>query len=172
MIIYLVTGIIFLLILIHYFLGYKLYKEPKNEGYYTNVKHYNVIHQKDLMASPQYVVSVSALLGIFLGIYFFLGKIEKANSYMIWGTAIILFVLYLVEITRKILLTEENLEFQRIFFRTKKIPLEKIDGIYVYSLNKKFINKSAFTTKLVVSVGNTRYKFTLSGIDTRAVLNM
>ena len=91
---------------------------------------------------------------------------------MIWGTVLVLFILYLVEITRKIVLTEENLTFERMFFRTKRIPLDQIDGLYVYSFNKKFLNKNAFTTKLVVATGNTKYKFTLSGIDTRAVLNM
>ena len=110
--------------------------------------------------------------GIFFGIYMLLGRIAQTNSFVIWGTVIVLFVLYLVEITRKIVLTDENLVFERMFFKTKKISLDKIDGMYVYSFNKRFMNKNAFTTKLVVATGNSKYKFTLSGIDTRAVLNM
>lgn len=85
---------------------------------------------------------------------------------------LLLFVLYLIEISRKILLTSDSLEFERMFFRTKKIPLDKIDGMYIYSYNKKFLNKNAFTTKLVVVNGNNKYKFTLSGISPKVVLNM
>jgi len=172
MIMYIVTVMIFIVIFINYFLGMKLYKEPKNEAYFSNVRHYNVIHNRDLMTSPKYVFFISALLGIFIGIYSTLGKMTKTNSIVIWTTIIILFVLYLVEISRKIVLNEENLEFERMFFKTKKIPLSSIDGIYIYSFNKKFIDKNAFTTKLVISTGNRRYKFTLSGINARAVLNM
>ncbi|MBQ9313530.1 MAG: hypothetical protein IJ220_00785 [Clostridia bacterium] len=69
-------------------------------------------------------------------------------------------------------MTEDNLVFERMFFKAKKIPLNRIEGMYIYSFNKKFIDKNAFTTKLVVSTGNSKYKFTLSGIDTRAVMNM
>lgn len=92
--------------------------------------------------------------------------------FLIWGTVIVLLALYLIEITRKIAITDEYLEFERIFFITKKIPLDQIDGMYIYSFNKRFLNKNAFTTKLVVANGQSRYKFTISGIDTRAVLNM
>lgn len=172
MVMYIVTSIIILLIFLNYFLGYKLYNEPKNEGYFSNVKNYNVINRRDIMASPKYVFIISSMLGIFLGIYIVLGKITSTNSYLIGGTTIFLFVLYLVDITRKILLTEDGLEFERMFFRTKKIPLDRIDGMYIYSYNKKFLNKNAFTTKLVVVNGNNRYKFTLSGISPKAVLNM
>ena len=160
MLMYIVTIIIFILIFINYFLGFKLYKEPKNNAYFTNVKHYNVIHQRDIMASPKYIFSISASLR------------NLFNSYVIWGTIITLFILYLIEITRKVLLTEDNLVFERMFFKAKKIPLNRIEGMYIYSFNKKFIDKNAFTTKLVVSTGNSKYKFTLSGIDTRAVMNM
>lgn len=172
MVMYIVTTIIFVLIFLNYFLGFKLYKEPKNEGYFHNVKQCNITHQKDIMTSPKYVLAISVGLGIFLGVYILLGSVSGTNALVIWGTTLVLFLLYLVEITRKIVLTEENISFERAFFRTKRIPLQQIDGMYVYSFNKRFLNKNAFTTKLVVATGNTKYKFTLSGIDTRAVLNM
>ena len=66
MIMYLVTALIFVLIFVNYFLGSKLYKEPKNEGYFHNIKHYNVIHQRDIMTAPGYVFIISVTLGIFL----------------------------------------------------------------------------------------------------------
>lgn len=172
MIMYVVTAIIFVLIFLNYFLGFKLYKEPKNSGYFSNVKQYSVPRQKDIMTSPKYVFFISVSLGIFLGIYILLGRISAMNSLLLWGTVLVLFILYLIEITRKISLTDEYLKFERAFFKTKKIMLQQIDGIYVYSYNKRFINKNAFTTKLVVSTGSSKYKFTLSGIDTRSVLNM
>ena len=172
MIMYIVTAIIFVLIFLNYFLGFKLYKEPKNEGYFTNVRNYNITRQKDIMTSPKYVLAISVGLGVFLGIYMLLGRVSATNSIVIWGTSIILFILYLIEITRKIVLTDEYISFERMFFRTKKIMLQQIDGMYIYSFNKKFMNKNAFTTKLIVVNGKSKYKFTLSGIDTRSVLNM
>lgn len=172
MIIYVATALIIVVILINYILGAKLYNEPKGGTYFSNVTNYNVIHQKDIMPSPQYVFGISSLLGIFIGIYIFAGGVAKANSYVIYGTVILLVILYLIEITRKIVLNENNLEFERLFFRTKKIPLHTIDGMYIYSFNKKFLDKNALTTKLVVTTDNSRYKFTLSGISIRAVLNM
>ena len=172
MIMYIVTAIIFVLIFLNYFLGFKLYEEPKNQGYFTNVKHYNVVRQKDIMTSPKYVFIISVSLGIFFGVYVLLGRMLEINALVIWITFLTLFGLYLVEITRKISLTEEYLKFEKAFYKTKLIPLEQIDGIYVYSFNKKFINKNAFTTKLVVVNGKSKYKFTLSGIDTKSVLNM
>ena len=72
MVMYVVTALVFLLIITNYFLGYKLYIEPKNEGYFTNVNHYNVIQQKDIMPNPKYVAVISALLRYFhRSVYFF-----------------------------------------------------------------------------------------------------
>ena len=62
MVMYVVSGIIILLVFLNYFLGYKLYREPKNEAYFHNVKHYNIIHQRDIMTSPMYVVAISSTL--------------------------------------------------------------------------------------------------------------
>lgn len=172
MIMYVVTGIIFLLILVNYYLGHALYKLPSNDGYFSNVKHYNIINKKDIMASPKYVTVLSMLLGIFLGIYVCLSSFYQINAYVEWGTVLILVLLYLVEISRKVTITDENLEFEKLFTPTKKIPLNSIDGMYVFSYNKKFLNKRAFTTKLVVATGNEKHKFTLSSIDVKAVMNM
>ena len=172
MMVYVVSVIVVVLVFMNYFLGNQLYKEPKNSGYFSNVQNYNIIHRRDVMPTPTYIFLVSSLLGIFLGIYCLLGNLVHANGLVILGTVLLLFTVYLIEITRKIVLNEENLEFERMFFFTKKIPLNTIDGIFIYSFNKKFLDKSALTTKLVVTSGNQKYKFTLAGIDTRAILNM
>lgn len=62
MVMYIVTLVILLLIFINYFLGLKLYNEPRNEGYYNNIKNYNVINQKNIMTSPKYVFMISSVL--------------------------------------------------------------------------------------------------------------
>ena len=172
MIRYIITGIVFLGIIINYYLGISLYKEPKNDGYFSNVSNYNIINRREIMASPRYVTLLSILLGIFLGVYMFLCQLQEINSLVMWGTMGVLVVLYLVEITRKVSITEDSLQFERIFTPTKKIPLNNIDGMFVYSYNKKFLNKRAFTTKLVVTHGDEKFKFTLSSIDVKAIINM
>ena len=169
---YVVTALIYILILITYVLANKLYKEPKNSVYYSNVGHYNVIKKREIMASPKYVTTISILLGIFIGIYVVLAKVTSFNYYIEWGTIIILMALYLVEITRKISITDENIELEKLFAPTKKIPLGNVDGMYIYSFNKKFLNKRAFTTKLVIASGEEKYKFTISSIDVKAIMNM
>lgn len=172
MVMYVVTALIFVGIVVNYFLGYKLYKEPKNEGYFSNVTNYNTINKKDIMASPKYVGVLSVLLGVFIGAYLCLCELSQINNVLKWTTVIVLFVLYLIEISRKITLNDDSLEFESLFMPTKKIPLNNIDGMYIYSYNKKFLNKRAFTTKLVVANRNKRYKFTLSSIDVKPVINM
>lgn len=172
MVMYVVTALVFIGIFANYFLGYKLYKVPSNKGYFSNVNHYNTINRKDIMASPKYVGGLSILLGLFLGVYIVLCDLVQMNTFLKWITVTTLFILYLVEITRKITLTDDYLELGKIFSPTKKIALNDIDGMFVYSYNKKFLNKRAFTTKLVVAAGSKKYKFTLSSIDVKAVINM
>ena len=172
MVMYIVTAILLVLFILNYVLGNVLYCEPSTLGYSSNVKNYNTINNRNIMASPKYVTILSALLGIFLGAYCKLCQVLEINKYIIYGVTILLLIAYLVEITRKITITDENLEFEKMFCPTKKIPLNKIDGIYIYSYNKKFLNKRALTTKLVVCTGSEKYKFTISSIDVKAVLSM
>ncbi len=169
---YIVTALIFVTIFITYFLSFKLYKEPANEGYFNNVGHYNTINHKDIMASPRYVATMSILLGIFIGVYYLLAQLTGLNPYIKYATIIVLFGLYLIEITRKISLNEDTLKLEKFLSPTKSIPLNSIDGMYIYSYNKKFLKKRALTTKLVISTSNEKYKFTLSSIDIKAVINM
>lgn len=172
MIMYVVTALIFVGIIINYALGKILYREPKNKNYFSNVNHYNTINQKVLMASPKYVTVLSILLGISIGVYVFFCKLCEINVVFMWVTVITLSILYLIEISRKISVTEDNLEFEKMFLPTKKIQLNTISGMYIYSFKKKFLNKRALTTKLVVATEKGNYKFTLSSIDVKPVLNM
>lgn len=172
MIMYVVTTLIFVGILANYILGEVLYKEPKNEIYFKNVKNYNTTHQREIMASPKYVFTISVFLGLLIGAYLLLCSYTGLNAVLKWATVLILVILYLVEITRKISLNEENLECSAFLLMTKKIPINKIDGMFVYSFTKRFLNKRALTTKLVITFGSEKYKFTLSSIDVKAVINM
>lgn len=169
---YVVTFLVFVGIFVNYFLGYKLYKEPSNKSYFSNVNHYNTINKKDIMASPKYIGFLSIMLGLFLGMYLVLCGLVQMNPILKWITIFVLFILYLIEISRKITLDNEVLKLEKLFSPTQKIDLNSIDGMYVYSYNKRFLNKRAFTTKLIVVSGSKKYKFTLSSIDVKAVINM
>ena len=172
MVMYIVTAILLILFILNYTLGKVLYSEPNSYAYSSNVKQYNTINNRNIMASPKYVTVLSALLGIFLGIYCRIGQVLETNGFVMWGMVLLLLIAYLIEITRKITITDENLELEKMFCPTKKIPLNTIDGIYIYSYNKKFLNKRALTTKLVVCTGSAKYKFTISSLDVKAVLSM
>lgn len=172
MVMYIVTVLMGIFIILHYSLGHCLYQEPKNEAYFSNVKHYNVIHQRDIMPSPSYIIVSSILLGIGMGVYISLAQRVQMNWWLTIGTVLLLSLLYLVELTRKITLNDEELILERMLGKTRRIPLNQIDGMYLFSWNKKFLDKNALTTKLVVVTGKKKYPFTLSGIEPRAVMNM
>lgn len=131
MVMYIVTAILLILFILNYALGKVLYYEPSNLGYSSNVRNYNIINNRNIMASPKYVIVLSALLGIFLGVYCKLGQVLETNGFVIWGMVLLLLIAYLIEITRKITITDENLELEKMFCTTKKIPLNTIDGIYI-----------------------------------------
>lgn len=169
---YIVTVAIFAGILINYLLGFKLYSEPKNEEYFSNVNHYNTINKRELMASPKYVVELAILIGIFLGLYLFLSDLQSINWWLKWTTVFVIVALFLKEITQKITITEDELVYEKFLEPTKKIELNAIDGMYIYSFNKKFLNKRALTTRLVVCTGKKKHKLLISAMDVRAILNM
>ena len=70
-------------------------------------------------------------------------------------------------------LKEDKLILSKAFSKKVELYGNQIKGIYIYSFNKKFLKKRALTTKLVVVTKTDKfYKFTLSSIDNKAVLNM
>lgn len=173
MIMYIVTAIFLILFILNYVLGKVLYSEPTSVSYFSNVKQYNTLGNKNIMAAPKYVTVLSIFLGIFIGVYYKLGQVLETNTFIMWGMILLLVIAYLIEITRKITLTDDSLEFEKMFCPTKKIPLNKIDGMYIYSYNKKFLNRRALTTKLVICSGMTeKYVFTIASLDIKAVLAM
>ena len=78
-----------------------------------------------------------------------------------------------MELTRTIELKEGKLIFSRFLYRQKTFDVARITGMYIYSYNKKFLKKHAYTTKLVVVEDNGKTtKFSLSSLDNKSVLNM
>jgi hypothetical protein len=169
---YAITAVIFVAIFANYLLGYKLYGEPKNKEYFSNVNNYNTINKRELMASPKYVVELSIFIGIFIGLYLFLSDLQSINWWLKWVTILIIAILFIKEITQKITITEDELVYEKFLEPTKRIQLNSIDGMYIYSYNKKFLNKRALTTKLIVCSGEKKYKLLVSALDVRAILNM
>ena len=170
---YVVSAIIVFLIFLTYFLGFKLYSEPENEGYFNNVNNLNFEKTRHIAPNPKYIVSISIAVGIFIGSYLALCTKFKINTIVSMIVVLIIFLCYLVEITRRIVIEENKIVLSKLF--SKKIELNglSINGMYIYSFTKKFLKKHALTTKLVITTNNNKkYKFVLSGIDNKAVLNM
>ena len=168
-----VSAIIIILIIINYYLGKKLYSIPNNKEYFNNVERLDFTKEKHIAPNPRYVVIISILVGIVLGFYITLCSRFSINKWITNVITILINILYLIEITRTIKIKEDKLILSKAF--SKKISLygNQIKGIYIYSFNKKFLKKRAFTTKLVVVTKEEKiYKFTLSSIDNKAVLNM
>ncbi len=173
MIAYVITGIIVLLTLINLLLGAKLYKEPKESGYYTNVTDIDYSREKNICASPKYIAGTSIIVGILLGLYVAFLTSFNMSGLLFTATTLIIIVMYLFELTRRITLKDGKLILSKFFFITKEINLSEIKGMYIYSYNKKFLKSHAYTTKLVITNSTgARIKFTLSSIDNRAVLNL
>lgn len=168
-----VSIVIVVLILVNWVLGEKLYKEPKNTNFFNNVTGLNAEGEKYLMADPRYVVEISILTGIAIGSYMALSTVYHLYWLIEYCIIILLLAVYLMEITRNITLIGSTLTLSRFLMKKKKIEVQDISGMYIYSFNKKFLNKHAYTTKLVITPKNgKRVKFSLSSLDNRAVLNL
>ncbi|MBQ9280038.1 MAG: hypothetical protein IJ215_03205 [Clostridia bacterium] len=171
--IYIVSAVIVLVILINYLLGKNLYREPKNPGYFDNVTELKFTKNKNIAAEPRYIVKISVLIGIAIGIYMAYASILRANWVVVLGMVLILLSAYLVELTKSITLDEETITYTKFLSKKRTIDIQDISGMYIYSFNKKFLKQHAYTTKLVITLKNgERVKLSLSSLDNRAVLNM
>ena len=170
---YVVSAIIIFFIFLNYFWGYKLYTVPKSEKYFNNVSELNFSKGRYISPEPKYVVMLSIIMGIVIGIYIALASFYQINKWFAFGVIALLFGEYLIEITRAIIIREDKLILSKLF--SKKIELDGRDvkGMYIYSYNKKFLKGHAITTKLVISTKNgKKYKFVLSSLNNKSVLNM
>lgn len=169
---WLVLVLIVILIVLNYFFGARLYTWPQNKEYYKNVKIINTQRTPEIAPDPIYVLALSLAVGASIGL--FCALVEFTNQ-SIWYSVIfsgIIFVLYWIEISRRIKVTDNTLVLSKAFSKTREIPLDEITGIYIYSYNKKFMKGHAFTTKLVLITKNEKMKFTMSSLNNKAVLNM
>lgn len=173
MIAYVITGIIVLLTLINLLLGAKLYKEPKENGYFNNVTDINFVREKNIYADPKYIAGMSIIVGILLGMYIGFLNIVDINGIVFTLTTLLILAMYLFELSRRIILKDGKLILSKFFFINKEMNPSDIKGMYIYSYNKKFLKSHAYTTKLVLTdLRGNKTKFTLSSIDNRAVLNL
>lgn len=169
---WIVLTIIAIVIILNYYLGIKLFAYPQNENFYENVENITIEREKELAPSPKYIIPITILSGILIGIFHMLTALMKENHIYSIIFSIIILTFYTIEISRRITLDEKYLTLSKFFSPTIKIPLSTISGIYIYSYNKKFSNKHAFTTKLVVITPQKKYKFTISSLESKAVLSM
>ena len=160
------------IVFINYFLGYKLYKEPNNKAYFNNVKNINTIKMPEVAPGPKYVLSITLLCGISLGMFIALSN--KIGGKIIYNYAFVFLIgiIYIIEISRRIKITENALVLSSAFTKAKEIPLEEISGIYIYSFSKRFMKKHALTTKLIVVTKDKKIKFTISSLSKPAILNI
>ena len=171
--VYVVSAIILLFIILNYFFSVKLYQEPENEQFYNNVKSLNFIKEKYIVPQPKYVTLISILLGLLFGAYISLAKYYSINKWLVLVIILLLIMCYLVEITRKIIIKDGKLILSKAFSKKIEFSGNEIKGMYIYSYNKKFLNKHALTTKLiVVTKTDKKYKFVLSSLNNKSVLNM
>lgn len=168
--------IVFLLILVvtilQYFLGAKLYMLPKNEGYYHNVKNINTIHNPEIAPEPRYILLLTVIAGSAIGLFAALVERYHYNTWYTFLFIVLVTCLYGIEISRRIRLTDHTLVLERAFAKTKEIPFDEIQGMYIYSYEKRFMKGHAFTTKLVVVTAKEKIKFTISSLNHKAVLHM
>lgn len=171
--VYIVSMVVVILVGLNFFLGEKLYRVPKDENYFNNVERYDFSKNREITPDPKYVVAISILTGILLGLYLGLGSICNVSGVIVWLTALLICVCYLKEITRRIAIQEGVLVLSSFLSSTKKIDATRITGMYIYSYNRKFMKSHAYTVKLVVTDNSSKKtKFTLSSVDNRAVMNM
>ncbi len=164
--------LILVVTILHYFLGAKLFMLPKNPEYYRNVKNINTIHKPEIAPDPQYILLLTLVAGIAMGL--FIALVDRYHLGDWYNVIFILLItcLYGVEISRRIRLTDNSLVLEKALSKTKEIPLDDIEGMYLYSYGKKFMKRHSFTTKLVVATDKEKIKFTISSLNNKAILNM
>ena len=173
MIIYVISAIVLLSIILNWFLGEKLYEIPKDKSFFDNVTAVNLSKERNIAADPRYVVKISVLTGILIGLYLAYASVEDVNGWFVFFVVAMIFVCYLIELTRKITLKDGKLTLSKFLSSPKEIDPRRVNGIYIYSYNKKFLKKHAYTTKLVIVLTNEQViKFSLSSLDNKSVLNM
>ncbi len=171
-VIYFILIVSAILTAVNYYLGARLYMLPKNTAYYNNVKEINISNFKDIIPSPKYVITITILSAIVIGAFFAICSAKQVSFWIPTIYALVLLVLYIIEISRSISLNENTIILSRFFRKDIIIPIVTISGMYIYSYNKRFMKKHALTTKLVVVAGNKKYKYTISSLENKAILNM
>lgn len=156
----------------NYYLGAKLYMVPQNPKYFNNVKEVNINNLKDITPAPKYVLTVTLLNALLIGMFYAICGINAVNSWIPFAYAAVLIILYIIELSRNISINDNTLILSRFLKRDIIIPIATIEGMYIYSFNKKFLKKHALTTKLVITASGKRYKFTISSLENKAILNM
>lgn len=171
-VVYFIIIVSAILIVVNYYLGAKLYMMPKNDAYFNNVNEVNINNFKDIKPSPKYVISITILNAILIGVFFAICGVKQTNVWIPIIYALVILILYLIELSGSISINENTIILSRLFKKDIIIPIVTIQGMYIYSYNKKFLKKHAFTTKLVIIASNKIYKYTISSLDNKAILNM
>lgn len=156
----------------NYYLGAKLYMVPQNSKYFNNVKEINVNNLKDITPAPKYVLTITVLNALLIGMFYAMCAVNVVNAWIPFSYAAVLVLLYVIELSRSISVNDNALIMSRFLKSDIIIPLATIEGMYIYSFNKRFLKKHALTTKLVVTASGKRYKFTISSLENKAILNM
>ena len=170
---YVVSVLVVFCVILNFVLGEVLYKRPDNKEFYRNVQKTPARKDMYILPEPKYVFKVSVLVGITIGLYMGAAYSFGINKALIWLVSTFVFVAFLFEVTRKITINEGNIIFSRFFGKKKQIKNDEINGIYIYSYNKKFLKTHALTTKLVVVMKDDKeYKYTLASLINKQVLNM
>ncbi len=170
---YVVSAIIVVLTILNYMFSIILYKEPDDNEYFSNVRQISVVNNRYLFPEPRYALFASIMSGLMIGIYLALANYYGVISSIKWSVAFLIFLCYLVEMSRKITLDEDTLTSSKLFLFKKKIPINKIEGMYVYSYNKKWLKQHALTTKLVIAESEGKKdKIILSSFSNKKVFAM
>ena len=156
------------LIITNYYLGAKLYMTPSNSNYFQNVKEININNLRDILPAPKHVLSLTFLTAILIGSFYALCGVANVSGTVPFIYACVLVLLYIMELSKGISVNENTLILSRLIGSDIAIPLVTIEGMYIYSYNKRFLKKHAFTTKLVIVAAGKKYKYTISYLEITA----
>ena len=123
MVMYVVSGIVAFLVILNMILGKTLYKEPKNEDFFHNVRKISVPKERYIFPEPKYVLGVSVITGLAIGMYIGLCKLAEIASPISIIVTILVAIAYLLEIAKGISLTENRFNASSFFFRSEEFCL-------------------------------------------------
>ena len=101
MLMYIVSVLMIVLVISNFVFSKILYKEPQSDEFFSNVKNISIPKEKYILPDPKFVLGISVLTGIAVGLYVALCKFSQIEFWMTWITILFVAFFYFYDMENK-----------------------------------------------------------------------